>query len=191
MACFGGGGWGRSGAAPPQIRMDMAVERAVTVLMAGAEWGEDGSRALPDRAQSRQELGHRGIVGHEKIVARDGEREMPVADVEGDADGLVPIPWRHGEHGLGFALDLEIPVRLDGHDVPRMEQAPRGQRESDLSAARGGHALARPAPLLPGQAERVALLPRQGRPIHVQDRKSTRLNSSHVEISYAVFCLKK
>src|SRR5690349_24217173 len=24
----------------------------------------------------------------------------------------------------------------------------------------------------------------------VQDRKSTRLNSSHVEISYAVFCLK-
>src|SRR5690349_24008803 len=27
--------------------------------------------------------------------------------------------------------------------------------------------------------------------VDVQDRKSTRLNSSHVEISYAVFCLKK
>src|SRR5690606_41336291 len=26
---------------------------------------------------------------------------------------------------------------------------------------------------------------------HAQDRKSTRLNSSHVKISYAVFCLKK
>src|SRR5436305_7711038 len=26
---------------------------------------------------------------------------------------------------------------------------------------------------------------------HAQDRKSTRLNSSHVRISYAVFCLKK
>src|SRR5439155_14856194 len=26
---------------------------------------------------------------------------------------------------------------------------------------------------------------------HFQDRKSTRLNSSHVAISYAVFCLKK
>src|SRR5690349_23998177 len=37
-------------------------------------------------------------------------------------------------------------------------------------------------------AERVAAdrLLRRGR-----DRKSTRLNSSHVEISYAVFCLKK
>src|SRR5437773_7498070 len=26
---------------------------------------------------------------------------------------------------------------------------------------------------------------------HVRDRKSTRLNSSHITISYAVFCLKK
>src|SRR5690349_22268962 len=41
--------------------------------------------------------------------------------------------------------------------------------------------------------------PRQGRghPVgrqavgRLRDRKSTRLNSSHVEISYAVFCLKK
>src|SRR5699024_12472391 len=28
-------------------------------------------------------------------------------------------------------------------------------------------------------------------PCYAQDRKSTRLNSSHVSISYAVFCLKK
>src|SRR5690606_40863521 len=28
-------------------------------------------------------------------------------------------------------------------------------------------------------------------PLERQDRKSTRLNSSHVKISYAVFCLKK
>src|SRR3712207_7753369 len=27
--------------------------------------------------------------------------------------------------------------------------------------------------------------------VHVVDRKSTRLNSSHANISYAVFCLKK
>src|SRR3712207_8649438 len=30
-----------------------------------------------------------------------------------------------------------------------------------------------------------------GRGYHAQDRKSTRLNSSHANISYAVFCLKK
>src|SRR5690349_24160525 len=31
----------------------------------------------------------------------------------------------------------------------------------------------------------------EDRRAQVADRKSTRLNSSHVEISYAVFCLKK
>src|SRR5690349_23156215 len=32
---------------------------------------------------------------------------------------------------------------------------------------------------------------REIRLMEISDRKSTRLNSSHVEISYAVFCLKK
>src|SRR5437899_9708357 len=32
---------------------------------------------------------------------------------------------------------------------------------------------------------------RTSNPLDVQDRKSTRLNSSHLGISYAVFCLKK
>src|SRR3712207_7773745 len=40
--------------------------------------------------------------------------------------------------------------------------------------------------LLERHRERVAL-----RPGLVLDRKSTRLNSSHANISYAVFCLKK
>src|SRR5438445_8857466 len=31
----------------------------------------------------------------------------------------------------------------------------------------------------------------RGGPLHLRDRKSTRLNSSHANISYAVFCLKK
>src|SRR5215469_18447275 len=38
---------------------------------------------------------------------------------------------------------------------------------------------------------RRAPRPGPGRPRGHPDRKSTRLNSSHVEISYAVFCLKK
>src|SRR3712207_8532324 len=42
--------------------------------------------------------------------------------------------------------------------------------------------------------ERPSLGPNHGRVqglVAVQDRKSTRLNSSHANISYAVFCLKK
>src|SRR2546430_7390590 len=33
--------------------------------------------------------------------------------------------------------------------------------------------------------------PRNAHPASTKDRKSTRLNSSHSQISYAVFCLKK
>src|SRR3989442_9983323 len=43
-------------------------------------------------------------------------------------------------------------------------------------------------------ADRVGLQPETaefGQPHPCTDRKSTRLNSSHVRISYAVFCLKK
>src|SRR5690606_11524698 len=39
---------------------------------------------------------------------------------------------------------------------------------------------------------KVGLADREGAyPAHLSDRKSTRLNSSHVKISYAVFCLEK
>src|SRR5690606_39448271 len=68
------------------------------------------------------------------------------------------------------------------------------RRSSDLEGAReggalvvhvdqGGHGGQR---LALGQGGHRALPPQRG-----QDRKSTRLNSSHVKISYAVFCLKK
>src|SRR5438445_7514589 len=40
-----------------------------------------------------------------------------------------------------------------------------------------------------GRGRRLARGPRRRGP--AQDRKSTRLNSSHANISYAVFCLKK
>src|SRR6266540_4776874 len=51
--------------------------------------------------------------------------------------------------------------------------------------------------LIPGLVPRPpalgrALSPRRSRrPPRRRDRKSTRLNSSHITISYAVFCLKK
>src|SRR2546430_7230679 len=46
---------------------------------------------------------------------------------------------------------------------------------------------------LPGEtnAEFVEILPFTPANRNIQDRKSTRLNSSHSQISYAVFCLKK
>src|SRR3970282_2346586 len=43
----------------------------------------------------------------------------------------------------------------------------------------------------PQQARHHAQPQIAGGPPHPRDRKSTRLNSSHITISYAVFCLKK
>src|SRR5690349_24151806 len=58
------------------------------------------------------------------------------------------------------------------------------QRWQNLCEMVCGHA-APPYPHLGARASRPH------RPRNPEDRKSTRLNSSHVEISYAVFCLKK
>src|SRR5215510_15290470 len=60
---------------------------------------------------------------------------------------------------------------LSLHDAPPLSATAR--RSSRASCCRGGTRRARRSP------------PRS------RDRKSTRLNSSHVAISYAVFCLKK
>src|SRR5258708_23355290 len=74
------------------------------------------------------------------------------------------------------------PCAADRHQPPR--QAQRLDAAHVPAAGRGLYA--------PGRRSRVA----RGRaacvwqPFHGGDRKSTRLNSSHQIISYAVFCLK-
>src|SRR2546426_5415774 len=65
--------------------------------------------------------------------------------------------------------------------VPRLLDE-RPQRPADQFLVRDGGRGVHP----PGRPEREVSENRQQR-----DRKSTRLNSSHLVISYAVFCLKK
>src|SRR5690625_5376806 len=68
-------------------------------------------------------------------------------------------------------------IRVDGVDI----SDPTGPQVSSQS----NH-------LLNASVTRVALLRGpQGLMYGAEDRKSTRLNSSHVATSYAVFCLKK
>src|SRR5690349_21967513 len=65
----------------------------------------------------------------------------------------------------------------------RRRPGPAGPGGDDPAVRHAGRRPPRPAPGPRGDG-------RRGRP-GAGDRKSTRLNSSHVEISYAVFCLKK
>src|SRR6266478_8462523 len=68
-------------------------------------------------------------------------------------------------------------LRRDGAGVTRAVRRPSGR----LSSLRS---LTHPAQSPPREQGRVVT-------VGGEDRKSTRLNSSHSQISYAVFCLKK
>src|SRR5690349_11570681 len=76
-----------------------------------------------------------------------------------------------------------IPPLLAGRDVVGLAQTGTGK-----TAAFALPILSR---LDVAQKTPQALVLAPTRELALQDRKSTRLNSSHVEISYAVFCLKK
>src|SRR5690625_5550139 len=58
-------------------------------------------------------------------------------------------------------------------------------------AAQNGAAAAPTTTVTPAAADPVSALQAAQFSTYGTDRKSTRLNSSHVAISYAVFCLKK
>src|SRR5690606_16903841 len=91
-----------------------------------------------------------------------------------------------GEHRLFFAgadaHDLVAPLAgLDGGDELPGDLLTSGR---DHAVGGGRHAVA--------ALDLDLTLPLgQGGVLLLEDRKSTRLNSSHVKISYAVFCLKK
>src|SRR5690625_2299015 len=85
--------------------------------------------------------------------------------------------------------EWETPTAARTHTKGSLYSAPRravkaGRNPDDQDGDDVGHV--RPVPRLAG-----AGTPRREGTIRAGDRKSTRLNSSHVAISYAVFCLKK
>src|SRR5438874_6823733 len=78
-----------------------------------------------------------------------------------------------------LSLHDALPISTGG---PTRPQAVTRARRATSARAR--------APLIRRRAAGRRRGPPEPRPA-ARDRKSTRLNSSHVEISYAVFCLKK
>src|SRR5690349_22549662 len=70
---------------------------------------------------------------------------------------------------------------------PEQYGAPAPQSPSALQDM----VIAPPRPVVVPPPDVLVVPPPPGVLVDPLDRKSTRLNSSHVEISYAVFCLKK
>src|SRR5690606_41852995 len=97
-----------------------------------------------------------------------------------DADALLAVRRRVGAQWL--ALDAEgntLAKRVAGVEI-------------DLSAIAKGYASDAVSELLLGMGYPNTMVEVGGEVrVRGRDRKSTRLNSSHVKSSYAVFCLKK
>src|SRR5699024_12865681 len=83
-----------------------------------------------------------------------------------------------------------IPTRRSSDLIPRRHAGPERQREGRDHQAQGAGSVRRAGARCDG-GDRGGGAPHAGAAARRRDRKSTRLNSSHVSISYAVFCLKK
>src|SRR6266487_3884841 len=111
-------------------------------------------------------------------------------DDEPAGHGQAPDRDRHG------AVRPVPGARERGPDAGRGDAggpalaAARAARDGEVRARAGADRADRRGPLLGDPAEQVHRPQADVRPGR-RDRKSTRLNSSHPSISYAVFCLKK
>src|SRR3712207_8995473 len=76
-------------------------------------------------------------------------------------------------------------VRTETKEMPRSSPDPSRIPDSTPSRSDKGIMIANT------QSARMPVLAKRSQSSVLTDRKSTRLNSSHANISYAVFCLKK
>src|SRR5712664_4564641 len=92
-----------------------------------------------------------------------------------------PVPETQAARGLCGRVAAVEKKRLAGHEI--------GARRREIDRQRTD--LLGPPDPPRRNVTRQPLIDRRIRKSLVGDRKSTRLNSSHDQISYAVFCLKK
>src|SRR5690606_8294131 len=140
---------------------------------------------------------HEGWVLEDGIV-KEGSRSL---------DQGVGVRAISGEKtGFAYSDEIILPALLEASGAARA--IARSGQSGRLQAWQAGGGLSLYAPINPLDSltaeEKIALLQRldaEARRLDPRveqvivslagDRKSTRLNSSHVKISYAVFCLKK
>src|SRR5690554_7194263 len=158
--------------APQLLTKEGPVERRPGVALAqGRHSSVAGDAALVQRRPGGEQLGGdlgqgavlgQGIGRHLVTLELDADGEV----VEGPALPLAVVPA--GAAGVPGAA-------IEGHELDALAVAADQQVGGDPQMGDGGEE---------GVGAGV-------QPIGEEDRKSTRLNSSHVRISYAVFCLKK
>src|SRR5690606_33481798 len=121
-------------------------------------------------------------------VLRAGQVEASVLAVGWDDPALGIQAWT--EPGDADAAATRLQAMLQGGPVPAHGPDTLAQAWQDQSGARLALLVRVATPSIEAGAAWAGAA-REQLAAALQDRKSTRLNSSHVKISYAVFCLKK
>src|SRR5688572_31795093 len=125
----------------------------------------------------RRPAARRGAASADAARGRHLRGSAAGAEWRTDSSGRAVEVWVQGREVAGpDSLRGQAAAQHVAEDEPERIRVLRQRESSSRSPA-----------LESGAREAVAELHRQP----AQDRKSTRLNSSHSQISYAVFCLKK
>src|SRR5690606_10587012 len=164
----------------------------------------DHFRLLGRRAGGDAALGFEDdfLATDELVVVEAEMAALAVGFVDGVGDAFaLPLAAVHladGVEGHGLAVGAGDDVAVGAHALAVLERDPadEGQAKGEQDAADAALAGEVAGAAVLGELElEVVLLGVFFPGAHglgvLGDRKSTRLNSSHVKISYAVFCLKK
>src|SRR5256885_102001 len=122
---------------------------------------------------------------------------LAVREQHGRDEGAIQAPPPAAVVFAESTQDVQDALKLaDQHAVPVIPYGAGSSLEGHLLAVEGGISLdlSRMNRILSVNAEDLTVTVQPGitrKQLNDADRKSTRLNSSHLVISYAVFCLKK
>src|SRR5437867_3005359 len=172
--------------------LDLALRHSTTA-------GTQAARTISAEFLSREDW----VPAADQLVFTANGRQCIAAALA----ALVPSGGRCGVEALTYPFIKDIAARLGVTLVPlamdengvRPDAVQKAHREAHLSALYVQPTIQNPLGMTMPPARRVDLLrvvEKLGLPViedtvYGLDRKSTRLNSSHRTISYAVFCLKK
>src|SRR6266511_1000382 len=158
-------------------------EENLTILAVATSCARFRSRGTGSRSRPRSRCSRTAPGSLVWSVVRHSSFLQQLGPPRRDAAGLVVLaPFGHAGQGAVGELLEQRP------DPGRLSLAHR-QRVLPLDEEDPRHLLA--GLVEPGPLAGDAGIQRAQALLEQLDRKSTRLNSSHVKISYAVFCLKK
>src|SRR6266540_1011537 len=164
-----------------------------------------------ERVQPFSLLGHNGEINTIDSL-REQAQMLGVELVEGgsdsqDLDRLLASLIHHYHFSLAEAMELAFPPILSEVEKlsPELQAIYKYYRQAFGPFAQGPAGIISRfgdecvfsvdalvlRPLWFGDTEKEYFFSSEKGVYHLEDRKSTRLNSSHITISYAVFCLKK